>query len=166
MAESVPSAAERKPGVDEVNSFRTSNRSSSLSAHVIPSKHGSKAAKSSAYKSRRRFLLRRRNRGEDGASVTTSHLFWPNQRRELCACYQTSYGIQLSALWKRMSRLDRGAGGSSTQSQRRASTQDGSWNFLPNESRSPTPPKKCAARATRIPNERPLARPGLRDPLS
>jgi hypothetical protein len=28
--------------------------------------------------------------------VTTSHLFWPNQRREQYACYQTGYGIQLS----------------------------------------------------------------------
>ena len=40
-------------------------------------------------------LPKRRNGRELGASVTTSHLFWPNQRRKRAICYRVGYGISI-----------------------------------------------------------------------
>ena len=65
-----------------MNSCPPSRSVPSAPAHEIPSKkHRSTAEKSLAYESPRPFLLRCRNRVENGASVTTRHLFSPNQPR-------------------------------------------------------------------------------------
>jgi hypothetical protein len=78
------------------------------------------------------------NRGQDGSSVTTNHLFWPNQRRRAAS---------LLPIWIRNSDVSRprvrpesregGGGGPARRIQQEASIHKLARNFMRN--RSPTP---------------------------
>ena len=120
-------------------SFRSYRRGSSAPTYEIPGRKDRFG--------RQKVSLNRngcRNGRKNGDPVTTRHLFWPNQRRKT-ALLLPSWLRNLAVLvWTRQ--LPPG-GRSAAQTQPEASTQKGSRNFLPKDSLSGTPRKKCAGAA-------------------
>jgi len=111
MEGSFPGSSENKSGDDEVISFSSFTRRGPGPAHEIPSKKGFSRRKSSAHKLPSPILRWWRNRVKIGASVTTTHVFWPNQRRKATDCYGISNRIQLNRLDLEFTDLDPGRGG-------------------------------------------------------
>lgn len=83
MAESFPSTAEQKSGGRKVILFLSSSRRRLAADEILPEKDRFSRQKNSPYTAATPLVLRRRNRVSFGSSVTTSHLFWPNQRRKV-----------------------------------------------------------------------------------
>ena len=83
-----------------------------------------------------------RNGHRNGPPVTTTHLFWPNQRRNPAALLPIWQPIRAS----RRTNGDRGAGGSGAANQRLASIEKGTPNFVANGS----PALLCSFKKRRV----------------
>jgi hypothetical protein len=101
MEAKLPGSGKRKPGSGEVISFRCSSRRFSLSPHEIPSeKDRFSRPESSPYTFGIASAVCWRNTigntVKNAASVTTSHLFRPNQRRKANVRYGISNRIRVT----------------------------------------------------------------------
>jgi hypothetical protein len=155
MERSVPRTAEQKPGGLEVISFRPSEcRPSAPPYEITAKKDRFSGPKNSAYTAAARSLLRWRNTVKNSDLVTTTHVLWPNQRRKAVLSLRNWQPNPAHCLrCERNGGCPPGGGVGYVQPDG-ALDRKRSRNFLPNESPLPLLPKKCAARATRIPNKR------------